>query len=77
MRYLMLFLLAVAAFTAQGCAPDSPDNGDPGNTVVPNNGDAITADHSAAAAFDDIPAATIQAVHPSPAWRGDPVIFTI
>ena len=64
MRYLMLFLLVVALCMGQSCSPRSTDddgNGGGGGPPTPS-GDAIIADHTAATAFDDIPAATIQAV---------------
>ena len=64
MRYLMLFLLVVALCMGQSCSPrstDDDDNGGGGGPPIPS-GDAIIADHPAATAFDDIPAATIQAV---------------
>ncbi len=67
MRYLMLFLLVVALCMGQNCIPQSTGDGDTdddngGNGPVIPDENAITADHSAAAAFDDIPVATIQAV---------------
>ena len=67
MRYLMLFLLIIALCMGQVCNQqpaddDGTDGGDGGGLIEPGNGDAIIADHLAAAAFDDIPAATLPAV---------------
>lgn len=66
MRRLMLFLLIVAFCSGQVCNQQPPDNNDTdnggGGPATPVDGEAIIADHLAAAAFDDIPAETIQAV---------------
>jgi len=62
----MLFLLIVAFCSGQVCNQQPPDNNDTdnggGGPATPVDGEAIIADHLAAAAFDDIPAETIQAV---------------
>ena len=67
MRHFMLFLLILTLCMGQVCNQqpaddDDTDGGDDGGLVEPGNGEAIVADHLAATAFDDIPAATIQAV---------------
>lgn len=65
MRRLMLCLLTVTFCTGQVCnqqPPDDDDNDNGGGPVIPVDGEAIIADHVATAAFDDIPAATIQAI---------------
>jgi hypothetical protein len=64
MRYLMLFLLIIALCMGQVCnqQPADDDGGGDGGPIEPGNDDAIVADHLAAAAFDDIPAATLPAV---------------
>jgi hypothetical protein len=65
MRRLMLCLLTVTFCTGQICNQQPPDDDDIDNgdgPIIPVDGEAIIADHLAAAAFDDIPAATIQAI---------------
>ncbi len=65
MRYLLLCLLIVTLCTGQICNQQPADDDDPddGNgPVIPDDGEAIIADHLAAGAFDDIPATTLPAV---------------